>query len=104
MQKEKEQLKYSRNQDSCEFTNNRLLTPKEAASRLQVTSEQIRCLIRKGQLPAVNVGAGTKRPLYRITHQALNNFLNRRWQPTPTIRKKRFKRLAPAPDFFPNLK
>ena len=104
MRIENEQLEYNQSERACDFADKQLLTPKEAANKLKVTSEQIRCLIRKGQLPAVNVGTGSKRPLYRITHQALNDFLNRRWQPTPAIRKKRFKRLAPAPDFFPNLK
>lgn len=52
----------------------------------------------------VHVGTGPKRPLYRITQQALNNFLNRRWQPGPARQNKTFKRLAPVRDFFPGLK
>lgn len=81
--------------------NGRLLTPGEAAEYLHVSPEQIRTLIRKGQIAASNVGAGSKRPLYRITQQALDDFLGRRWQPTPTIHMKKFKRLPRAPDFFP---
>ena len=81
-----------------------LLTPGEVAEYLHVSPEQVRTLIRKGQIAANNVSAGTKRPLYRITQRALDDFLSRRWQPGPAIRKKKFKRLAPAPDFFPHLK
>jgi excisionase family DNA binding protein len=104
MRIENEQLKLDQKQHNCNVTDKDLLTPKEAANKLKVTSEQIRSLIRKGQLPAVNISTGTKRPLYRITHQALSDFLNRRWQPTLQVQKRRFKRLSPVPDFFPNLK
>ena len=86
------------------YTREHLLTPNQAATYLNVTPEQIRSLIRQGQLFAVNVGTGTKRPLYRITKQALNDFLNRRWQPGQLTKKKKFRRLAPAPDLFPDLK
>jgi len=82
----------------------RLLTPGEAAEYLHVSLEQVRSLIRHGQLSAANVGTGPKRPLYRITQQALNDFLNRRWQPGPARQNKKFKRLAPVRDFFPGLK
>lgn len=82
----------------------RLLTPGEVAKYLHVSPEQVRTLIRKGRIAANNVSAGAKRPLYRITQRALDDFLSRRWHPGPTVRKKKFKRLAPAPDFFPHLK
>ena len=82
----------------------RLLTPGEVARYLHVSPEQVRTLIRKGQIAASNVGAGSKRPLYRMTQQALDDFLDRRWRPSPAIRKKKFKQFAPAPDFFPHLK
>lgn len=82
----------------------RLLTPNEAATKLKVTAEQIRNLIRKGQLSAVNVGTGTKRPLYRITQQALNDFLCCRQQPNLIKQSKKLKQDAPVPDFFPHLK
>ena len=82
----------------------KLLTPEETAERLRVTAEQVRCLIRKGQLSAINVGSGEKRPLYRVTEHALHDFLDRRWQPGPAIRKKQFKRPPPVQDFFPGLK
>ena len=98
------QSEFNRSDQDLKLGQGQLLTPNEAATKLKVTPEQIRSLIRKGQLSAVNVGTGTKRPLYRITQQALDNFLNHRHQPTLTIQKKKFKRLAPAPDFFPGLK
>lgn len=82
----------------------KLLTPTQAADFLSVTPEQVRKLIRKRDLPAVNVGTGTRRPLYRIQRQALEDFLNSRWQSSAKVPKKKFKRLAPGPDFFPHLK
>jgi excisionase family DNA binding protein len=86
------------------YAGERLLTPNQAADYLIVTPEQIRNLIRQGQLSAVNVGTGTKRPLYRITQQALNDFLARRWHPGISTQKKKFRRLVPTSDFFPDLK
>jgi excisionase family DNA binding protein len=84
--------------------NARMLTPNEVAEHLQVTTEQVRSLIRKGQLQAANVSTGKKRPLYRITQKALNDFLNQRQQPNLAAQNKKFKQLSPTPDFFPHLK
>lgn len=82
-----------------------LLTPEEVGARLRVTAEQVRSLIRRGELAALNVGTGAKRPLYRITPQALQGFLARRWQPGPAVRtRRRSKPLLPVPDFFAGLK
>ena len=80
-----------------------LLTPAEAGKRLKVTAEQVRSLIRKGQLAAINVGTGPKRPLYRITVQALQDFLSRRWQPGPALRRN-VRQPPPVPDHFPDLR
>ena len=104
MQLENKQSELDQSRQDLDLGQEQLFTPNEAAVKLKVTPEQIRSLIRKGQLSAINVGTGPKRPLYRITQQALDDFLNHRYQPTLTIRKKKFKRLAPAPDFFPELK
>ena len=104
MRLENKQSEFNASDQDLNLGQNQLLTPNEAATKLKVTPEQIRCLIRKGQLSAVNVGTGPKRPLYRITQQALDDFLNHRYKPTRTIHKKKFRRLAPAPDFFPDLK
>ena len=103
MQLENTQSEFNRSDEGHNIRQGQLLTPNEAAIKLKVTPEQIRSLIRKGQLSAVNIGAGTKRPLYRITQQALNNFLLCRWHPSLATQRRKFKRLAPAPDFFPGL-
>ena len=82
-----------------------LLTPADVALTLRVTPEQVRSLIRKGELAAINVGAGRRRPLYRITPQALDQFLSGRWQPGAAVRTKRASRQPqPVPDFFSNLR
>ena len=81
----------------------RLLTPGDVAERLRVTAEQVRCLIRTGQLTAVNVGTGPKRPLYRITPDAVNEFMARRSLPAPASRARTVRRLPTVPDHFPNL-
>ena len=104
MRLENTQSEFNRNDQDSNFGQDQLLTPNEAAAKLKVPPEQIRSLIRKNQLSAVNVGAGLKRPLYRITQEALNDFLNSRWRPGPARQNKKFKRLAPVRDFFPGLK
>ena len=77
-----------------------LMTPSEVADQLRVTAEQIRRLIRKGELAAINVGTGEKRPLYRITSQALETFISGRWQVGPSIKPRQFKRLQRVTDHF----
>ncbi len=81
-----------------------LMTVDEASSRLKVSSEQVRNLIRQGHLSAINVGIGTKRPLYRITSEALEIFIHSRRHSTDHRPKRKSKQLAPTPDFFPHLK
>ncbi len=84
--------------------NTHLLTPDEVASRLRVTSEQVRSLIRKGILRAINVGAGGKRPLYRIPPGALEDFINRDCASPPSVGRRPTQRRVSTPDFFPDLK
>ncbi len=81
-----------------------LLTPSDVAARLKVTAEQVRSLIRSGQLHAINVGTGEKRPLYRITGETLEEFLTGR--PNDKVSKSRhaIKRRDRVPDFFPALR
>jgi excisionase family DNA binding protein len=81
-----------------------LLTPQEIAERLQVTPEQVRSLIRSGRLVAINVGTGPKRPCYRITHRAFNDFLERKSGSAQPTHRKRPRRSVPVPDFFPDLR
>lgn len=89
--------------EHIEKSDHELLTPTEAAERLRVHPEQVRTLIRRGQIEAVNVGTGPKRPLYRIPRHVLDKFLN----PIPSDQtniKKLFKRLPPVHDYFPSIK
>lgn len=79
-----------------------LYTPGEVAQQLRVTAEQIRCLIRTGKLAAINVGTGPKRPLYRITPEAVEEFLARRAQQAEPVSSMN-RRLPTVPDFFPDL-
>ena len=81
-----------------------ILTPNEVAILLRVTSEQVRNLIRQHRLPAINVGTGKKRPLYRIKRQAFDDFLNNSSPRNQAGPKKKFRRLPPGPDFFPDLR
>jgi len=80
------------------------LTPEEVSKQLRVTAEQVRNLIRRGRISAVNVGAGKKRPLYRIKQQALDQFLDNSGQQSRSGPKKKFRRLPHGPDFFPDLR
>lgn len=79
-----------------------ILKVEEVAKWLRVTNEQVSCLIRTGQLAAVNVGSGTKRPLYRIKPDAVDEFLARRSEQPVTVRRAR-PRSAAVADFFPEL-
>ena len=104
MKIESKQCENKQNEHNYVLAEEQLLTPKEAANKLKVTPEQIRSLIRKRQLSAINLTSGKKRPLYRITNKALNDFLVDRWQPSLEMRKRKFTKLSQVPDFFPKLK
>ena len=80
-----------------------LLTPDEAAQFLKVSAEQIRTLIRRGVLSAVNVGTGKSRPLYRIPRKALEEFLAGRTLTRVSAHSPQFKRRPPVPDHFAHL-
>ncbi len=91
-------------EDSNPRADGKLLTPDEAAEQLRVTPEQVRSLIRRGQLAAINVGTGAKRPMYRITHEALREFVSRRWQSGIEARQGRRRRPPRVRDHFPDLR
>ncbi len=91
-------------EDSNVRVDGKLLTPTEAAQQLRVTPEQVRSLIRQGQLAAVNVGTGAKRPLYRITAEALREFVSCRGRLGPLARSRRPMRRPSVRDHFPDLK
>lgn len=52
----------------------RMLTVKDVAEVLVISVEQARRLIRRGELPAVNVATGG-RPNYRVSPGALDQYL-----------------------------
>ena len=81
-----------------------LLTPNDIAARLQISAEQVRSLIRSGRLRAVNVGSGKKRPLYRVSEKALDEFIKAGSQTTTPRNNKTVRRLAHGPDFFPDIR
>lgn len=62
------------------------LTVPEVAERLHVHADVVRDLIRSGELQAfsVNVRPGSSKPRYRITSDALEQFITRRSIRTPT--------------------
>ncbi len=80
-----------------------LLTPHEAAEYLKVSAEQVRSLIRRGLLPAINISTGSKRALYRIKREALDDFLADRSAGSTSSCARRFKPRPPVRDFFPGL-
>jgi len=80
------------------------LTPEEVATTLQVTTEQVRRLIRQGRLHAINIGTGKKRPLYRISTQALAAFLAGAAGSSQPLRQNGLRQRGHVPDFFPGLR
>ncbi|MFC0626116.1 helix-turn-helix domain-containing protein [Kribbella deserti] len=54
-----------------------LLTVEDVAAHLQLTPTHVRRLIRRRELPAINVGA-ERRPTYRVEPSALQEFLDSR--------------------------
>ena len=52
----------------------RMLTVVSVADELAVSVEQVRRLIRRGELPAVNL-ATPSRPTYRVSRAELDKFL-----------------------------
>lgn len=81
-----------------------LLTPAEVAEDLRVSAEHVRCLIRSGELSAIDVSAGSKRPLYRIRREALVEYMRQEDQPKrPTIPRRSIRR-PPVPDLFPDVR
>lgn len=52
----------------------RMLTVADIADELALSTEQVRRLIRRGELPAVNIATG--RPNYRVSRAALDKYLS----------------------------
>lgn len=55
-----------------------LFTVSEIAQQLGVSNDVVRGHIASGRLVAINVGLGSQRPRWRITPEALDQFLNGR--------------------------
>jgi excisionase family DNA binding protein len=63
-----------------------------AARRLGIGEDAVLAHIRAGRLRAVNVGAGPVRPRWRITEEALEQFVaSRTSAPTPPAKRTRAK-------------
>ncbi len=104
MRLEKRQHQSDERKEETVLIKEQLLTPNDASIILKVTSEQVRNLIRRGQILAINVGTGKKRPLYRITPRALNDFLKSRYKTGPVRQDKKLRQLDLVRDFFSDLK
>lgn len=66
--------------------------PPAIAKQLQIDAEKVRELIRLGLLVAVDVASpGSRRPRFRISEEALNDFLLQRQVrlPVKPVRRKR---------------
>jgi hypothetical protein len=55
-----------------------LFDGKEAARRLDITTDQLSALVRDGEISYVNIGRGKKRPRRRYTEEDLAEFRERR--------------------------
>lgn len=57
-----------------------LLTPKQVAERLSITPRQVTTLMRRGELPWIDLArtAGSRRPSKRISEADLFAFIERR--------------------------
>ncbi len=70
----------------------RWLTPPQVAEQLAVDPAKVLTWIRSGALAAVNVGEGPLRPRFRVSPEALSDFLRRRQTTPPTPRPRRRRR------------
>jgi excisionase family DNA binding protein len=69
-----------------------LLSIEQVAERLRCSDDQVRVLIRAGELPYVNIGGGTQRRCIRVQADALEEFIRRRTSSVkPTPRQSRPK-------------
>jgi excisionase family DNA binding protein len=79
----------------------RMLTPPAVAERLGIDAHKVVAWIAAGQLMAVNVSDGAKRPRWRITAAALEQFLlKRQSKPAATPPIKRRRQPAEVIEFF----
>ena len=64
------------------------MTPKEVATLLCCSVDQVRNLIVDGQLLATNIGRGNQRARWRILQSSLDEFFSRRANRKPSSRRK----------------
>ncbi|NEU95672.1 helix-turn-helix domain-containing protein [Bradyrhizobium sp. UFLA 03-164] len=55
-----------------------LLTPHEAACKLNITVDQLNAFAQDGEIAYINVGRGKKRPRRRYAEEDIQEFLERR--------------------------
>jgi hypothetical protein len=76
-------------------------TPPEVADELRVDPAKVLGWIRSGQLRAVNVGDGARRPRYRISGADLQVFLAARSAgPAPRVSRIRRRQPQGVTEFF----
>lgn len=77
------------------------LTVAQAAERLGVGVDVVAAHIRAGRLAASNVGLGSQRPRYRITPEAIEEFLAERLvRPAAPAARPRRRRLESVTEYF----
>ena len=65
------------------------MTPPTAASLLNVRVEKVLTWIHKGELRAINISDGKRRPRYRISPEALSAFVqSREIVPRPQVSRR----------------
>lgn len=64
-----------------------LLTIEQVAERLGCSDAQVRILIRNGDLPYINIGAGNQRRCTRVASEALDAFIAGRQSERPQPRR-----------------
>lgn len=75
---------------------NRFLTPPEISKILRVKPDKVLCWIHRGELKAVNVGNGIRRPRYRVSQESLDAFVkSREVQPPPPVQRRRRNAMPP---------
>ncbi len=74
-------------------------TPPQAAKPLQLDPELLREEIKNGNLRAVQLGKGTKRPRYRIPLSAIEEWLRSREVQPPAPKPRRKRKERPEVDY-----
>jgi len=77
------------------------LKPRDVARRWGIKVQIVLGFIAKGELSAINIGAGLAKPRWAIPVSAVEAFENRRLNRKPPAPPKRKKRSAAVERFFP---